>query len=82
MMVAPGKAAEAAARGKTPPQPNLSFFQSGLRTGAPQTRLEKREGIISCNIWSLRDFGFAGCHSHFGRTETSLAGSSRQWRRH
>ncbi len=30
MIIARGKAAEAAAPGKTPPQPNLSFFQSGL----------------------------------------------------
>ncbi len=48
MIVAQGKAAEAAALGKPRPNP-LSLFSNLIwRAEARQTRLEKREAIILC----------------------------------
>ena len=48
MIIAQGKAGEAAALGKRRPTPNLSFFQLGLARFERQTQLEKREEIMLC----------------------------------
>jgi hypothetical protein len=50
MIIAQGKAAEAAALGVTPPTPNLSFFQSGLarpRRAKPDWKKERRSFFAS-----------------------------------
>jgi len=73
MRIAPGKAAEAAARGKTPPQ-TASFFLSGLARPRRARPEGKKEEIIlgsqpqaalrlpgAILILSLRDFSLARC---------------------
>ncbi len=77
MIIAQGKAAEAAALGKGRPTHNFSFFLPDWRASGAPVRKEKREEIIlgpqpraapavaglpwAIIMSSLRDFGLARC---------------------
>ena len=78
MIIAPGKAAEAAARGKKPPLP--TFFPFWFGAPARQTRREKRKdhfgsvtqggAALALGYYHivLTGLQFGSLHSHIGRT--------------